>query len=77
MSSPFRLDLFSIDSHPTHPWFWFELLFDIIFLIDIGVNFNTAVQTETGLVAGPVLDRADVLLLLVLIDFPSSIRSRR
>ena len=59
-----------IDSRDA-PVVWFELLFDIIFLIDIGVNFNTAVQTETGS-SRPVLDRADVLLLLVLDRFPSS-----
>ena len=64
---------FSIDSHPTHPWFWFELLFDIIFLIDIGVNFNTAVQTETGLVTDRYSIARTYFSFWFWIDFPSSI----
>jgi hypothetical protein len=39
-----------LELEPTHPWFWVELLFDVIFLIDcFGINFNTAVVTEAGL----------------------------
>ena len=64
---------FSIDSHPTHPWFWFELLFDIIFLIDIGVNFNTAVQTETGLVTDRYSIARTYFSFWFWIDFPSSV----
>ena len=33
---------FEMDVPPDHPWFWFELLFDVMFLIDcFAINFNT------------------------------------
>ena len=40
---------FDLEVPPTHPWFWFDLVFDIVFLTDCFlVNFNTAVMTEAG-----------------------------
>ena len=58
---------------PTHPWFWFELFFDIVFLIDCVINFNTAVMTETGMVYGRRQIAQIYLSSWFWIDFPSSI----
>ena len=30
---------FQLEVPPTHPWFWAELLFDVVFLIDVVLNF--------------------------------------
>ena len=64
---------FQIDVPPTHPWFWFEFFFDLIFLTDVVINFNTAVQTETGLEYDRLEIARTYLSFWFWIDFPSSI----
>ena len=59
---------------PDQPWFFFELGFDMLFLVDcFGINFNTALVTDSGL----NFDRWEIaknyLSFWFWIDFPSSI----
>lgn len=65
---------FSLELEPTHPWFWVELLFDVIFLIDcFGINFNTAVVTEAGLSTDRCVIAKKYLSFWFWVDFPSSL----
>ena len=47
-----------IEAAPGTAEFWVETCFDMLFLVDIGINFNTAVVTETGVLAVAVVDCA-------------------
>ena len=65
---------FQLEVPPTHPWFWAELLFDVVFLIDVVLNFNTAVMTEhAGLSFSRRKIACEYLSFWFWIDFPSSI----
>ena len=54
-------------------WFLLELIIDIFFLTDIGVNFNTGYQQETGVDWRRGAIAKNYLRGWFLIDFPSSI----
>lgn len=41
---------FSIGSDPWSTWWWFELLVDSYFVVDIGLNFRTPVTNKNGIV---------------------------
>ena len=66
---------FDLEVPPTHPWFWFDLVFDIVFLTDCFlVNFNTAVMTEAGhLSYDHMVIAKDYFRFWFWVDFPSSI----
>ena len=70
---PFGIS-FDFELPPDHPWFWFEMVFDLLFLFDcFFINFNTAVMTDSGF----SYDRATIAKAYLSgwfwIDFPSSI----
>ena len=65
---------FSLEVAVVHPWFWVELFFDFIFLVDCFViNFNTAVQTDSGLSTNRCVIAREYFAFWFWIDFSSSI----